>query len=509
MIIWNPAPRYGIAVAMLAVFALTAVSRAQTTATSSEAPSSAKKLDKADELEDHLDQLTAKLESMRQQLKESQSEMAELRAELNSLRAKLAEKNPSEEAATAAATLRGSVEQLREQTDILQAEVKQHDETKVESGTKYPVRISGTLLFTSLVNGGNSDNIDLPTVALPGEANAASGSQSATVRQTVLSVTGSGPHLWGAKASAELSIDFFGGLPYTDYNTAAGSVRFRTGRAGLEWPDRSIEFAFDRPLISPWQPTSWLSVGEPALAWSGNLWTWVPQLRFKENGILPHGRLSAEFGLMDPAAPGPPATNGQRQPDASERSRQPGFEARVGTTLSWREHPINLGTGGYYSRQSYTYSRHVDAWAATADWNVFLPGAVELSGVIYRGRAIGGLGGGAFKDYVPYASYRSLRGLNDEGGWAQMKFMLLPSLEANVAAGQDNALAQDLRNSDLATEPDIYANLARNQNVFGNLVFRPRPYFLLSAEFRRLQSWTIAGDSNRDRIFGLAAGYSF
>jgi regulator of replication initiation timing len=457
----------------------------------------------------HLDQLTNQLDNMRRQLQDSQKEMDELRNELRGLRDQLAEKSESAKASQDQGALTSSVEKLREDTDVLQAEVKQHDQIKVETASKFPVRISGTILFTSALNSGTPDNIDLPIVALPNTPNSPHGSLSATPRQTLLGLDASGPRLWSAKSSADISIDFFAGIPYADYTTAAGFVRLRTAHARLDWTDRNLALAFDRPLVSPWQPTSWLTVGEPALAWAGNLWTWTPQIQFTERAILPSRKLTLALGLMDPAAPGVPQVNGLRTPDASESSKQPGYEARTEYDWSPHEHPVHLGAGGYYSRQSYTYDRHVDAWAGTADWSIALAHPVGLSGEFYRGRAIGGLGGGAFKDYVTYNNYALLRGLNDEGGWAQLKIVFSPTLEANLAFGQDNAFASDLRNSDLATEQNEYATLARNQDALGNLVYRPRAYLLLSAEFRQIHSWPIAAQGNTNRVFGLAAGYSF
>ena len=404
---------------------------------------------------------------------------------------------------------KASIEQLQEQADVTQAEVKQHDQTKVESALKYPVRISATLLFTSIGQSGRSDDLDVPTVALPRLPNQPSGSLSATARQTILGIDASGPHLWGARAFADINVDFFNGVSYADYSTSAGGVRLRTAHVRMEWPQRSLLVELDRPLVSPLQPTSWVTVGEPSLAWSGNLWTWSPQIEFKENSIIPHWPTSFEFALIDPPAPGVPAANGVRVPDASERSLQPGYEARVGQTIYLHDRPIKLGASGYYSRQAYSRNRHVDAWAGTADWDMPFARFLDVSGEFYRGRAIGGLGGGAFKDYVTYNMYTSLYGLDAIGGWGQLKFVFSQTIEANIAAGQDNAFADDLRGSDYATEPRFYANLARNQTVLGNVIYKPRSFLLLSAEFREIRSWPILGSVNRNRILGVAAGYSF
>jgi hypothetical protein len=461
------------------------------------------------ELEQHIDMLSSKIDSMQQQLQESHDEMEAMRAELGSLRSQLAEKNQGAETERAVSALRANVQQLEEKSDVVEAEVQQHEQTKVETLSKYPVRIYGTLLFTSLDNSGRTDNIDLPIVALPAQPYAPSGSLSATARQSILGIDASGPHLWGANSSANVSVDFFGGIPYADTTTAAGTVRLRSAHASLAWQNRSITAAFEQPIVSPRNPTSWLSLGEPALSWSGNLWAWSPQLEFTQSAALPVGRVSGTFAFIDPASPGASGATGLRAPDASESSRQPGYEARVGDDLMWRGHAFGFGAGGYYSRQNYGYELRADAWAGTADWKIALAPAVEFSGEVYRGRGIGGLGGGAFKDYVTSGNYTSFRGLDDEGGWGQLKFTFSPVLEANAAVGQDNAFENELRSSDLATQLDVYANLARNQTVFGNLVYRPKTYLLFSTEYRQIRSWPITGDVNRNRIVGLAAGYLF
>jgi hypothetical protein len=456
-------------------------------------------------LEKHLDEMTARIESMRQELMDSRNEMRAMRGELEELRREVGAKNAAETDAAVAA-LRTSVEQLREDSDVTEAEVKQHDQTKVESASKFPVRISGSMLFTSLSNSGVSDNVDVPTVALAPQPNAPVGSLTATARQTILGLEGSGPHVGSARTSAALSVDFFGGVPYAATTTAAGLLRLRTAHATVAWPDRALTVAFDRPILSPREPTSWITLGEPALAWSGNLWTWSPQLEFSQD--LSRG-WTGELALIDPAAPGLSGATGLRVPNAAEQSRQPGYETHLGNGASIGGHAIEWGAGGHYSRQAYYGHDHLDAWAGTADWRIALASPVELSGTFYRGRGIGGLGGGAFKDFAPYNNYTERRGLNDEGGWAQMKVRFSPVLEGNVAAGADNAFAGDLRGSAYATEQNAYESLARNRTTYGNLTYRPYTYLLFSAEYRQIRSSPIEGSANENHILGLAAGYLF
>lgn len=460
-------------------------------------------------LEKRMDQLMTALDSMREQLDKSQREMEQMRSEIEDLRTQLAQTRTGEAPEQAATDLQSSVQQLQEQSAVLQAEVKQHDQTKVESLSKYPVRISGMLLFTSLLNSSNVDNIDLPIIAQPQYGNQPQGSLSATARQTILGLEAEGPSLWGARSSADISVDFFGGIPYADYSTSSGLLRLRTAHAGLDWSHRSLLASFDRPLVSPLQPTSFLSVGEPALAWSGNLWTWSPQLEFKDSSLLANKKLEIDTGLIDVPAPGPPPSHALRMAGASEQSHQPGYETRFASSIPLGDRAVEIGAGGYYSRQAYEDNHHLDAWAGTMDWKIPFTQHLELSGEFYRGRGIGGLGGGAFKDYAPFADDTIQRGLNAEGGWGQFKIKMTRSLETNFALGMDNAFAADLRGSDVEFENNDYMNLARNRTGFANVIFRPKTYLLFSAEYRNIYSWPISGQSNSNQSLGLAAGYLF
>ena len=177
-------------------------------------------------MEQRMDQLLAAVDSMRQQLNQSQHEMEQMRAELQAMREHLAQTRSGEEPTQAAAALQSSVQQLQEQTDVLQAEVKQHDQTKLESLSKYPVRISGMLLFTSQLNGSNVDDIDVPIIARPTYSNQPRQSQQ-TARQTILTRIDRAITL-GSSLFSDISVDFFGAFhipitPLADFATTHSS----------------------------------------------------------------------------------------------------------------------------------------------------------------------------------------------------------------------------------------------------------------------------------------------
>jgi hypothetical protein len=473
------------------------------------------------DLEKKLETISSALAITHQQLEQSQREMEQLREELVQIKKQLALSQPvpsdsiSADAIDAAKTAAATIEDLQEQQQTAEAQIKLHDQTKVESSSKYPLRVTGLILFNSFVNRGIVDNVDLPEVALSNQNNTTTnGSAGATFRQTILGLQGYGPRIAGARTSADIDLDFFGGVAYSSYATSAGTVRMRTASINLDWAYDSIQLGMVAPLISPLSPTSYATIAEPGMAGAGNLWTWAPQLRFAHQMPFQSGqRLQFELGLWDPPTAGYSTNELFRVPSPGEASKQPGYESRISFGTFTGEHPFQIGLSGYYSRQSYPGNQSVDSWAGTADWRVPLRSHFEISGEAYRGRALGGLGGGAYKDvlfglYTP-TGRNSYGGLNAVGGWAQLKARFNQSLEFNSSFGLDNAYAGDFHEFVFPPSTTATQLRARNNMVFANVIFRPKTYLILSPEYRRIWTWPIYGAVSTADIFTLSAGYQF
>ena len=474
------------------------------------------------ELEKKLDAISSTLALTRQQLEQSQREMEELREEMVQIRKQLAtvQSSPAQSPGSAnavdtAKATAAAIEDLQEQQKATEAQVKVHDQIKVESSSKYPLQVTGLILFNSYINRGNVDNADLPEAALRNLNNTTgNGSSGASFRQTILGLQGYGPRIGGARTSANVDLDFFGGLAYSSYGTSAGIVRLRTASINLDWANDSIQVGMVSPLISPLSPTSYATVAEPALAGAGNLWTWAPQLRFAHQIPLQSGkRVQLELGLWDPPSAGYGTNELFRVPSPSEASKQPGYESRVSYGTFAGEHSFQIGASGYYSRQSYSGNQSVGSWAGTADWRVPLTSRFEVSGEAYRGKALGGLGGGAYKDVLSgiYAStgQNAYRGLNAIGGWTQAKARFGQLLEANASFRLDDGYAGDFHEFIFPPTASETQLRARNNMVVGNIIFKPKTYLILSPEFRRIWTWPIYGAVSTADIFTLSAGYQF
>ncbi len=493
---------------------------AQSVGSASALPSSSTADTHSVELERKLEAISSALTVTHQQLEQSQKEMEQLREELAQIKKLLAQSGQSEAAAStspvdAAKTTAAAIEDLHEQQQTTEVQVKVHEQTKVESSSKYPLFVTGLILFNSFVNHGSVDNIDLPEAALSNQNNTTgNGSAGATFRQTILGLQGYGPRIAGARTSANVDLDFFGGVAYSSYATSAGTVRMRTASINLDWTNDTVQVGMVAPLISPLSPSSYATVAEPAMAGAGNLWTWAPQLRFAHQIPLQSGRrLQLELGLWDPPTAGYSTNELFRTPSPGEASKQPGYESRVSYGTFAGEHPFQIGLSGYYSRQSYSNNQSVDSWAATTDWRVPFGSRIEVSGEAYRGRALGGLGGGAYKDvlsgvYTP-TGQNVYRGLNAVGGWTQFKARFNQSLEANASFGLDNAYADDFHYFIFPPTATATQLRARSNMAFANLIFRPKKYLILSPEYRRIWTWPIYGNVSTADIFTLSAGYQF
>lgn len=491
---------------------------------------------KTQQLEQKIEAISSALEATQQQIDQSQRQMKELQQQLADLRREMAGTAPvSPDAAVTAAsdaapdaasgaTVTAAAPDARitaieERQQTLEAAVKLHDQTKVESTSKYPVRLTGLILFNGYLNKGISDNTDLPAFALKPTSTSGTGNMGASLRQTILGIEGDGPRIGGARTSANVSMDFFSSVSYTSYGTSAGVVRMRTASVDLDWEKNSVQVGMVTPLISPLSPDSSATVAEPSLAGAGHLWTWAPQLRYTHRFPLEQGkRVQFEFGLWDSPAAGYNSNQLFRTTSPAELDEQPSYESRVSYAAAG-DHGLQLGVGGYYSRQAYpgyqgyNGTEHLDSWATTFDARLPLGSHFQLSGEGYRGRALGGLGGGVYKDVVtgtdPVTGAPVLHGLNAIGGWTQFKARFNETLETNFTIGQDGGFARDFHAVVQLPTAGVTQLRARNQMFVANLIFRPKTYLIFSPEYRRIWSWPITGAANTLDVFTLSAGYQF
>lgn len=440
------------------------------------------------------------------------------------------------------AGLNDQVIELKEMVDNHQTRLENQSRVTVETGEGFNVKLHGTLLFNTYYNTAGTD--DPPTgLYLLGAGNQTLDNGSnfgATIRQTQLGFSFHAPTIRGWRLSGDLQLDFFGGNPPVYNGRAFSPLRLRIARAKLETKNFVFTVGQDDPIISPLNPTSIAQVGFPALAESGNLWSWTPQAKVayklvnKENE-----RFTIEGGILAPY-------NGQvntrfqfeTRPDAGERGRMPALEARISyqrgdlasaptnSYLIFDKQPFQVGIGGHYARQLAVPAREVvtgsgiftpgttiNSVAVAGDFVIPMGEYFTLSGEAFWGRSLGGLGGGIVQGIVfPIYGSKAI-GVRSRGGWAQLAFRPKSGVVMNFAYGVDDPYNEDL----IGTTFDLTAATSRagNRTFSGNILYRFRSNFIMSAEYRFLQTTFTDGPNHpfgfkrQNNHINIGFGYLF
>lgn len=491
--------------------------------------------DLADSIRDLRDQvraLNSQLSDLRAAEQRDRAEANELRSELNGSKAQPAspssaandssaalpaspapQVSPDPGQAAPAASIEDRVSKLEEDQQLTDSKVTEQSQTKVESGSKYRVRLSGIVLLNMFDNRGNVDNLDFPEIAVEADPLGSKGSFGGSLRQSQIGIDAFGPDIFGARTSASVKFDFAGGFPDAPNGTALGLVRLRTATMRFEWSNTSLVAGQDYLFFAPLAPTSYASLALPALSYAGNLWGWIPQVRIEHRfNFSDSSTLLLQAGILDSFSGDLPYTTYDRSPTWGEESGQPAYAERVSWSGRVFGEKLTAGTGAFYGRQYWGYGRNINGWAITSDLTLPLGSLFEFSGQFYRGKAVAGLGGALGQDVVfadPMLSQGSVvQGLDSMGGWLQLKFKPRNNLEVNGAFGVDNPFASELRRFP-ASAAYTGELLSKNASPLVNVVYRLRSDVLFSVEYRRLRTFELDSDAYTANLTTLSLGYFF
>jgi hypothetical protein len=479
-----------------------------------------------------LQKLQAQVQDLHTQVKDLKAEQQSAKAESAVLRKELeitksqlvaitvpaSSGSPTQAVTTPSGSIASTEERisrLEENQQLADSKIAEQSQTKVESGSKYRLRLTGIILLNMFENRGAVENTDFPLLAENKQSQflPSGGSFGGSIRQSQIGIEAFGPTVAGAQTSASLKFDFAGGFPEVPNGTSFGVMRLRTGTVRLDWPNTSVVAGQDTLFFVPNSPTSLATLAVPALAYSGTLWNWTPQVRVEHKFMLSEsGSFLIQGGILDSLSGDTPPSTYYREPTWGEKSGQPAYAVRLSWTQEIHGQKLTLGAGGYYGRQAWGFKRHVDGWAGTVDASLPLGRKFELSAEFFRGRAIGGLGGGIGQS-VLWRGYLAdpttdVYGLNSVGGWSQLKFKATSKLQFNGAYGLDNPYARELRehggNANYYPVP-----LSKNESGFVNFIYQPRSDIVFSMEYRRIKTLTLDQGASAANIATVSVGYIF
>jgi hypothetical protein len=394
-----------------------------------------------------------------------------LTEEIRALRKELAGLHtPAPEPAVAAATppasgqtpATGSSASPDETQAVDRARIDELNQTKVESSQKFPIRLTGMVLFNAFLNGQyNGGTYDPPAASLAtGNSNG-----GATLAQTTLGLLYNGPQIFdGGKVSGSFYMDFFGGST----NSIGHLLRIRTASINLDWTNTSVMFGQDKPIISPRDPDSLAQVGFSPLTGAGNPWLWQPQIRIEQRFSLSNDNgFRLQAGVFETANPNPMPTSSN--PYQNEQSL-PGAEARLEFWQRWGESGRLEIAGGIHENRNHLGDVSLPSNVFSTDWFFRPIRRLEFSGMFFHGRNVPVLG--ALPPGFSMLPNGQIIPVRSNGGWAQMRIPITARLAFNVYGGE-----QVNRNTDL-----VFGNSGSNAGYFSNFMYRLAPNVIVSLE---------------------------
>jgi hypothetical protein len=392
---------------------------------------------------------------------------------------------------------------VEEQLEINSAQIKEQAQTKVETESRFRVRLFGILLANTYLNSHDSSLRDDPLIAQPVEPGERKNNLGATLRQTKLGLSMTGPRVGSARLSAEVETDFWGGTQGSTDGDVLGFFRIRTATAQLDWDRTRIEVGQRGPIISPLEPNSIAAVWKPSLANAGNLWQWRPQIAVEHRPLVGE---KSELVLQGALLP----SFGDRV-GRSVIEGPPGYESRIAYRRhSDAERHYEIGFGTHFDKRSFSFGRNVDGYVLSGDWLIPLGPHFEVSGEAYHGRSVSlseesgsridrhFAATGPFDDPLTIVS-----GVRSSGGWLQLRALARRNLEFNFAYGQEDPSNLDIR-SGLVNDRTRF----KNQVGSTNFIYHMRSNFLMSFEYRRM--WTDYSTGRfKNNHYNLAFGYLF
>ena len=412
-----------------------------------------------------------RLDQLEKQNRELLSEIQQLRGELK----------PS--AAPAAAP------DVTERLDVQEARTAELAQAKVESSQKFPVSLTGMLLFNAFANGKYGGGSQYPFTAALTPSAADTG---ATFRQTILGLKFNGPDLpGGGKASGTFYMDFWGGTSSAGNNL----FRVRTATIDLTWKDTTVSVGQDKPIIAPRDPVSLAQVSFAPLSSAGNLWLWQPQARIEQRFSLSEDAgVRVQAGVYETSEAYP--TNGAPAFANTLEKARPAWQGRVEFFKGPEKRRFEIAPGVSLST-SHVAGTSVASHLATVDWLARPVAAVEFTGAFFHGDDAAGLG--ALRQGFMVMNDGSVLPVHANGGWAQVAFIATPRLSFHLYGGEESDHSAGFS----------AGNITRNLTYAGNLMYKLAPNIVAAIEIAQNRTDYVASGSRLSNHYDLALGYLF
>lgn len=376
---------------------------------------------------------------------------------------------------------------LPERIEVQEARTAELAQTRVQAASRFPVELTGMVLFNAFLNGAYGTGQYPTTASLAPAPRTAGGS----LRQSIVGLRFYGPQIaGGGKVSGLFQADFWAGSD----SSLNHLFRIRTAMVTAEWKRFSLSAGQDKPLISPREPESLAQAGVSPLTGAGNPWLWQPQFRAEyrlaageASGLRLQGAL---FQTSESRTPVPD------EYASSTAAARPGYQGRFEFWKAGSGDRRYELAAGFHLSSSRSGGYSIPSRILTADWLVRPARTLELTGLFFAGRNIAPLGalrqGFVFHGRTPAA-------VRTRGGWAQLAYRPSMRISFNLFSGQ-----QDDRNTDL-----LAGRIGKNMVLGANVIYRLAPNVLVSAESASVRTQYVGPGVRKVMHYDLAIAYLF
>ena len=439
-------------------------------------------------LADQVQQLKSQLAASRPDV--SPSAVSPSAVSVSAVSASTVPGNAASASTTASATAApAATPTVDERLAIQESRVEEQAQTKVEASEKFPISLTGMVLFNTYLNSRQGGGNEYPTAAALTSGPEAAG---ATLRQTVIGLVYHGPQTFlGGTVHGSVYMDFFtGGVNFNS------TLRLRTASISLDWKTRSVMVGIDKPIFNPREPASLAQVGISPLTGAGNLWLWLPQARVEQDFAFNASTgLRAVTGVVETHETQPynfPATT------VAVTSGRPGIEGRYEFYHKFDDdRRIEIATG-FHASATHAAGFSIPSEVLSFDW-LFKPDKrVELTGVFFTGRNVANLGTGAINEgYAVYSN--SGLAITARGGWSQFTVHTTRRLDLHLFSGLQYYESIALGGGDASRSVQYGANLF--YHIAPNVIFGP--------EISQLRTLYLVNGTRLTNHYDLALGYLF
>jgi len=426
-----------------------------------------------DPRQNDLAQIIQRLDRLEQQNRALAEEIRQLRQELAEARGQPPQAAPP----------------LDEKVAVDESRVEELAQSKVEASQRFPIRVTGMALFNGFLNSKGSGGQQYPTYAWPGSLASGGGS----FYQTTLGLEYSGPQSFlGGKVLGSVYMDFAGG----SNSPLDLGFRLRTGEIEIDWANRSIMAGLESPIFAPRKPASLAQVEFAPLTAAGNLWFWIPQVRFEQKiRFTDQTGVRAQFGAVQTSE----ITPYQQSTETPEAAR-PGIEGRFEFYHSFLEgaqgSPRIEIAPGFHTSITHVAGYSVPSNLFSLDWFTNPWSKLEFTGAFFSGQNVAPVGGLEGFTILPTGAAIPV---HSQGGWGQLTVLATPRLSFHIFSGLEKG-----RTADLAA----YA-LGRNWLYGGNFFYRLAPNVLLGTEISQVRTSYIDSRFRLNNHYDLALAYLF